>query len=139
MCYSDILIFFSFAIGMISFRMAFEASSCSDSQLLTYIDEEEEEGEDDDEDQREDGYSKVKNRRKDVVTPSKEQRSDGRVETSKMTVSMDSSIVSGMESDAEPVYSRIRSKSAAREYLSLCSVSITRNLEGMEHCDSDYH
>ena len=32
------------------------------------------------------------------------------------------SAASGNENEPEPVYSRIRSKNAAREYLSLCSV-----------------
>ena len=72
----------------------------SDSHILSYIDEEEGDEDDGDEDMR---------KEKTIDKASKP--------------SLSSSTVSGTDSDVEPVYSRIRSKAAAREYLSLCSVS----------------
>ena len=82
-----------------------EASS--DSQLLSYIDEMGEEEEE------------------EVAAGDAKAREKSNADK-KSKLGQNSSIVSGSESDAEPVYSRIRSKSAAREYLSLCSVSTHR-------------
>ena len=67
-------------------------AAASDSHILSYIDEEEEE------DEERAMISNLKAAQKSFST------------------------VSGNEVGAEPVYSRIRSKTAAREYLSLCSV-----------------